>query len=87
MSYFFPEFIPVDSITIKVYDPGTRSVINIAAEGESGLIPFETPILLSEEAAQIIEENEGPRVDLVNRMDKDFLTRFLWKKSCGNEFP
>ncbi|WP_319575024.1 sigma 54-interacting transcriptional regulator [uncultured Desulfobacter sp.] len=81
---FFQKFMPVDSITIKVYDPGTRSVINIATEEGAGLRSIETPIPVSEEVAQLIEEDDGPRVDLVNRMDKDFLTRFLWK-AMGRE--
>ncbi len=76
---FFKDFMPLESLAMKIYDPETRSIVNVATSGSSGLKAIEEPIPLSDEAAQFIEKEKGPSVDIVNHPEKDFLIRFVWK--------
>jgi transcriptional regulator with GAF, ATPase, and Fis domain len=76
---FFQEFMPVDSISMNVYDPRTLSIINIATAGARGFRIAETPIPVTNEAGKLIESDNEPKVDIINRPERDFLARFVWE--------
>ncbi len=81
---FFQNFMPLDGIAMKIYDPRTKSIEIIAMVGSSGFRPIEAAIPLSDEAIQLIEEEmmeekKGACVEIVNHPEKDLVARFAWK--------
>ena len=74
---FFRTLMPVDGITMTVYDPQTRSVVHVAAAGQSGFKPSDTPIPLPDEAVRFVEEDRGKPVEIINHPEEHIAARWV----------
>ncbi|MCG8640097.1 MAG: sigma 54-interacting transcriptional regulator [Desulfobacterales bacterium] len=76
---FFKGYMPLDSIGMNIFNPTTRSTVNIATAGPSGFRPVEKPIPLSDDACRLIEADKGGTVEIINRPEKDLVARSFWE--------
>ncbi len=76
---FFQAFMPLTSISMSIYDPATRSIVNIATAGPAGFWPTKEPVPLPDEAVQHIEEDKGAAVEIINRPEKHIVGKIIWK--------
>ncbi len=78
---FFKDYMPLTTISTSIYDPDTRSVVNIASEGPVGFRPLETPVRLPDEAADHIENEEdgSTGVEIINRPEAHVVGKVIWE--------
>ncbi|MGD9824525.1 sigma-54-dependent Fis family transcriptional regulator [Desulfobacter sp.] len=80
---FFKTRMPLDRIAMNIYDPGTRSILNIAAAEQKDFIISQDRVVLPPEAGDMIEKDTGKSVYVFNRPEENFLARFMWKAMGG----
>ena len=76
---FFKKKMPLDRIAMNIYDPGNRTILNVAAAEQKDFVFSENRIVVPPEAGEMIERDRGKGVHIFNRPEENFLARFMWK--------
>ncbi len=77
--HFFKSYMPLDNISMNIYDPKAQNIVCIATAGAPGFKPFENIFPIPDEAGQRIEAEKGKSVEIINHPEKHFLGGLIWK--------
>ncbi|MBW2185747.1 MAG: sigma 54-interacting transcriptional regulator [Deltaproteobacteria bacterium] len=77
---FFQQYLPLESITLNVYDPQSQSIVNVATVGQSEFRPTDTAIYLPPETCRSLENERWQyAVEIINHPEKNQTARFVWE--------
>lgn len=82
---FFRSYMTIDSINLAIYNPENQTIVTIASVGITELRFPDVPITLSQDAVDIIENDESDVSEILNRLEDDVLGRLVWKKMGKKE--
>ena len=90
---FIKDFVPVDGLTLHLFDPGLgfmETVADGAAAGDGEVYPFKTrlPSAVRDEIQSFIVGLEGkPKCQIVDRLDRDEMAKVVAEDLAASDLP